>query len=315
MNYDEIGKFIQTKRKEKNLTQKELADKLEITDKAISKWERGQGCPDVSLLEMLSKELDCSILELLKGREIEEEVIPVTEADDYIREGINYSKMDLKSKFKLICSRLIAILIIFIVLTLSYLNIVQVKYIDKEYTYSADRYNHKKMMGYIEIADKNIDVIRNNKGRFSTEDYNEILKNIDDYYEDINKIKLLKYIKSRDKLTYTINDVRLLSLTGNYMPYEINTLDILKKYSDNNNISFYRELTIRSFFNKSTAANETKNKPLLIYQYRISSNDFAEEVLGWSEKNLQYVVDDLMHEINKLIYLTELVMEVGDINE
>ena len=51
MNYERIGKFIQEKRKEKGLTQKELAQKLNITDKAVSKWERGLGCPDVSILK------------------------------------------------------------------------------------------------------------------------------------------------------------------------------------------------------------------------------------------------------------------------
>ena len=70
MNYDKIGSFIQQKRKDKNLTQKQLAEKIGVTDRAISKWERGQGCPDVSILEVLSKELGCSILELLKGRKI-----------------------------------------------------------------------------------------------------------------------------------------------------------------------------------------------------------------------------------------------------
>ena len=88
MNYDKIGSFIQQKRKDKNLTQKQLAEKIGVTDRAISKWERGQGCPDVSILEVLSKELGCSILELLKGRKIENEVIPVTEANCILRKLI-----------------------------------------------------------------------------------------------------------------------------------------------------------------------------------------------------------------------------------
>ena len=67
MNCDKIGKFIATSRKKKGLTQIELADKLNITDRAVSKWERGKGCPDISLLEDLSKILDVSIIELLKG--------------------------------------------------------------------------------------------------------------------------------------------------------------------------------------------------------------------------------------------------------
>jgi len=66
MNCEKIGNLIASLRKEKGLTQKELGDKLGITDRAVSKWERGLGCPDVSLLEDLSKVLDISILEILK---------------------------------------------------------------------------------------------------------------------------------------------------------------------------------------------------------------------------------------------------------
>ena len=67
MNYENIGKFITKKRKEKNLT-----EELKITDRAVSRWERGLGCPDISLLESLSKILDVTILELLHGKEIKD---------------------------------------------------------------------------------------------------------------------------------------------------------------------------------------------------------------------------------------------------
>ena len=92
MNYEKIGEFIAEKRKKKNLTQAELAKKLGVTDKAVSKWERGLGCPDISILEILAKELDVSVLELLKGRKIENEVIKVTEADDYVKDTFKVSK-------------------------------------------------------------------------------------------------------------------------------------------------------------------------------------------------------------------------------
>ena len=74
-----IAKNLIKYRKENGLTQQELAEKLNYSDKSISKWERGVGCPDVSILEILSKELDCSILEILKGRKIENEIIKVSE--------------------------------------------------------------------------------------------------------------------------------------------------------------------------------------------------------------------------------------------
>ncbi len=55
MDYQKTGNLIAGLRKEKNMTQKELADKLGITDRAVSKLERGLGCPDISLLDDLSR--------------------------------------------------------------------------------------------------------------------------------------------------------------------------------------------------------------------------------------------------------------------
>lgn len=71
MNYKEIGKFIATKRKEKGMTQNDIANKLNITDRAVSRWERGVGCPDISILEPLSNVLGVSILEILHGKKVE----------------------------------------------------------------------------------------------------------------------------------------------------------------------------------------------------------------------------------------------------
>ena len=55
MDQIKIGKFIAELRKERKLTQKELADKLGVTDRAVSKWENGRGMPDVSLLRKISE--------------------------------------------------------------------------------------------------------------------------------------------------------------------------------------------------------------------------------------------------------------------
>lgn len=67
MDYRKIGNLIQKLRKEKQLTQKELADRLTISDKTISKWECGLGCPDVSLLGELSLILGVDMKKLLTG--------------------------------------------------------------------------------------------------------------------------------------------------------------------------------------------------------------------------------------------------------
>lgn len=73
MNQELTGKFISQLRKEKNLTQKELADRLGISDKTVSKWETGNGMPDVSLLQPLCKELSVNLNELLSGERLSEE--------------------------------------------------------------------------------------------------------------------------------------------------------------------------------------------------------------------------------------------------
>ena len=71
MNQVKIGKFIAECRKGKNLTQAQLAEKLNITDRAISKWETGKGMPDPSIMLDLCNELNISVNELLSGEMIE----------------------------------------------------------------------------------------------------------------------------------------------------------------------------------------------------------------------------------------------------
>ena len=69
MDLNKISNFIKTKRKELGITQDELAKKLFVTEKAISRWETGRGTPDISLLLPLSKELNIDVSELLNGEE------------------------------------------------------------------------------------------------------------------------------------------------------------------------------------------------------------------------------------------------------
>ena len=57
MNQGKIGKYISEKRKEKKLTQEELAEKLGVSDRAVSNWENGKNMPDLSLFKPLCKEL------------------------------------------------------------------------------------------------------------------------------------------------------------------------------------------------------------------------------------------------------------------
>ncbi len=73
MNQEKIGKFIATLRKEQNLTQMQLAETLGITDRAVSKWERGKSLPDVSVMLDLCRILHIEVSELLNGERIMKE--------------------------------------------------------------------------------------------------------------------------------------------------------------------------------------------------------------------------------------------------
>ncbi len=84
MNSEKTGKLIAEKRREKNMTQKQLAEMLYVSDKAVSRWETGRGFPEITILEELAAALDISTAELIKGECIDqplaaEEVRKMTE--------------------------------------------------------------------------------------------------------------------------------------------------------------------------------------------------------------------------------------------
>lgn len=101
MNQMKIGQFIASCRKKKGMTQKELAEKLNVTDKSVSKWERGINLPDVSLYMPLCQELDISINELFAGEYIQADDITqkadeniILMADDNYRKSIKLNRIN-----------------------------------------------------------------------------------------------------------------------------------------------------------------------------------------------------------------------------
>ena len=74
MNIEKTGKFIADLRKEKQLTQQQLADMIGVSDKAVSRWETGRGLPDVDIWEDLAQALDSSVAELLKGERLAQQI-------------------------------------------------------------------------------------------------------------------------------------------------------------------------------------------------------------------------------------------------
>ena len=111
MDLNKISTFIRIRRKKLGMTQQELAEKLFVTEKAVSRWETGRGTPDISLLIPLSQALNVDISEILSGESKKTEVEKI----------IEYNEFNKKHKFNLQFKLIIMLYIISILLFLIYL--------------------------------------------------------------------------------------------------------------------------------------------------------------------------------------------------
>lgn len=186
---NKIGKFILENRKLKDLTQKELAEKIKVTDKAISKWENGRGVPDIELLESLSEILDISILELLKGEKIEK---VSQENESILSTSLDYSKSLILCKEKKMKNnniRNIIIILLFAVIIMVYLMYPKYdnekKYI-KDFTIS----NTSEELYYAERIYSNSDIgINKNNNIVFKEPQKMYEKFIIEYKNEISEIQ------------------------------------------------------------------------------------------------------------------------------
>ena len=131
MENNKIGNFIAKMRKEKNLTQQQLGDKLYVTDKAVSKWERGKSLPDITLLTKLSLILDVKVEDILAG-EINENnnIVDIDKRVEEIQENIKKDNKKLRIKYLLLIILLCFILFIIVFKYISF------GYSIKEYSYN-----------------------------------------------------------------------------------------------------------------------------------------------------------------------------------
>lgn len=120
MDCEKIGNFIRQNRNAKKLTQKQLADKLCVTDRAVSRWERGVGTPDISLLVLLGEILGVSVNEILLGEKIDN--ITKEQSDKILIDSISMYR---KNDFKILIDRifLIVIMAAFFIIAIALFNI------------------------------------------------------------------------------------------------------------------------------------------------------------------------------------------------
>ena len=117
MDLDKIGKFIALSRKNKRLTQEQLAEKLGVTNKTISRWETGKYMPDLSLLKPLSDELGITLNELLSGEKLEKEKI-LEKTEKSLISTIDYTNKKIKKTTTIFIS-ILTIIIILITIVVS----------------------------------------------------------------------------------------------------------------------------------------------------------------------------------------------------
>ena len=217
MNLEKISNLIKTKRKEKNLTQQELAEKLNVTEKAISRWETGRGTPDISLLIPLSKELGLSTNELLNGEENIEEIV------NYID---NNKKV--KNKTPLIIS--VIIYGITLILYLSYLKV--------EYGMSKLQISYKGELVFNTIFIILIAVSNKILGTYYV-----------DKIEEKNKIKKTTYIIALIIYTIMIFNLTLFTRKIGEIRYNLIPLKTISDYIINTKKYNLREININIFGN------------------------------------------------------------------
>lgn len=150
MDNEKFGNFIKSLRKEKKLTQKELGEKLNITDKAISKWERGLSFPDIAMLNSLASFFEIDVSELLNGEKgIKEEV----DIEKVIEEAIeNYKNLAEKRQIKIKKIKKIIGIISIIILILSLL-------IQGAYLYVLRKHNFEYVIDILEYIMNEIIIV------------------------------------------------------------------------------------------------------------------------------------------------------------
>ena len=293
MNTEKIGKFIAKKRKEKNYTQKELADKLSVTDRAVSKWERGMGCPDISLLEDLSKILDISIVELLNGEE--KENIEIIEKD--IINSMKYSKTNTKNEIINNLNIILSTLIIFIVILLLSFNIFNSYKLNKvEKDDYNDPYVTQKSVKNIENY---INIIKSNKGKYNEDDYKNILK----YVNNLEQLLRSNYLYQN---TFKAKDY--------YKFIEYYNQNLYTKYNGLNKSLYYILIKYDQNIIDNMLLYETKNDNIKDMYIGVESVVLASYTYNFKNINLYHISSIMRLICNQEENLLKDVIEVGDMN-
>ena len=296
MNYDKIGKFIQDKRKNKDLTQKELAKKLNVTDKAVSKWERGLGCPDVSLLERLSDILEVSILSILNGEETNQENMNIEEINNAVLKTIHYSKKNQIDRIKLFFSNLLIAVVVCICGFLVVANISHILYLNSYNNYILkDDMFIKETNELLPKINNNIKLIKESNKILSSKDKQTVVSNLEVAYENIKNNNMLSFATPKKITMKVLYEFEQPLGLNNMKAYEI-----LAKYD----LSFKadKDLYISHWFVEAFGMTYAEKKVNGIYKYESLSN--LDKIVDPQYIDIQVRTANLYAKANQLYNLT-----------
>ena len=271
MNITRTGEYIKRKRAERGLTQKELAQMLNCTDKAVSRWETGRGFPDISMLEELSKALGVTVNELVLGEDIPDESL-TEKTDEVIVDAIKTSNKKLSiTKFLIV---LLLILLGFLVI--KQLSVVELVYsalknpsITNQYSYFnnpqdavSERLNYLK--DDIDKENETVEAYEYKESLFKTEDdanYYEFFLSKDNctvWYFIVKKELADNAIKYR--IEHFENNVQY----GYYQWKSINESLYYRFFEKYDDIEDYNGIKPQIYEYKSKTVQGTKTKYLAI---------------------------------------------------
>lgn len=169
MNQEKIGPFIAKLRKQKNLTQKDLAEKLNITQAAISKWEKGLSFPDLFLIEDLANILEVKISELLNGEKLSDS-LPLGEMDKIVTNLLDETNIHVEKQKKII-TKLQFSLAFFVIISLCIIAISVIRYYTSPPTFEIIDNYFQENDPYFNFHDQIYTVIVEYKGKVTENDF------------------------------------------------------------------------------------------------------------------------------------------------
>lgn len=223
MDQIKIGEFISTLRKNKNMTQQELADMLNVTDRAISNWETGRRMPDISFFKPLCEILDISVSELINGEKIPKDSL-ISSSDDIVISTLNNVK---RNKRKINIGILIIVILLVVLIIFSFI-ITYKKSYPKIDLYSLALYNVQDNP----ILNKETTYNKTNNIYYYGIEIVELCDFNDNCYSlkksiDNNQIDMQDIVKHLDKQTFLDNNNKYILYDGGTTIYENNGYQVI----------------------------------------------------------------------------------------